>query len=114
MPDYRYAVDADQVPPGQAVPVLIDDHCYAVCNDGGTFYVCDNLCPHAGGSLGRGEVDDGRVICPVHHWPWDLRTGLTAEEMPHMRLRLYPCRVVGGKVFIETPVQGPMQDAAGS
>src|SRR5262245_20356420 len=80
---------ADVVKPGRSVPVQVGDHWYAICNDRGTFYACDNLCPHAGGSLGRGDVHDGCVVCPVHHWPWDLRTGLTDPQMAYMRLKRY-------------------------
>ena len=105
--DYRYALDAEQVSPGSATPVEIDGRWYAVCNEGGRFYACDNLCPHAGGPLGRGEIDDGRVICPIHHWPWDLKPGLTDPDMPWMRLKLYRCKLREGKVYVDVSAPIP-------
>ena len=100
-PQWGYVVDAAAVKPGRAVAVQVGDTWLAICNDAGTYFACQNLCPHAGGSLGKGEVRDGRVYCPVHHWPWDLRTGLTADEMPWMRVKRYRCEVREGKVYVD-------------
>ena len=97
----QYAIDADQVPPGEARPAEIGDKWYAVCNDGGTFHVTDIHCPHEGGPLGRGEVDDGCLLCPVHHWPWDLKTGLTDPKTPNLRLNRYRCEVRDGRVYAD-------------
>ena len=32
-------------------------------------------CPHALGDLSKGEVVDGHVICPLHGWEFNLKTG---------------------------------------
>jgi nitrite reductase/ring-hydroxylating ferredoxin subunit len=32
-------------------------------------------CPHSGGSLGHGWVDDGEVVCPLHRWRFKLSDG---------------------------------------
>jgi UDP-MurNAc hydroxylase len=32
-------------------------------------------CPHAGEDLSYAEITDGLIICPRHHWTWDLSTG---------------------------------------
>ena len=33
-------------------------------------------CPHALGDLSKGEVVDGHVICPLHGWEFNLKTGV--------------------------------------
>lgn len=33
------------------------------------------MCPHAGGDLARGHVEDGCVVCPVHGWRFSLIDG---------------------------------------
>lgn len=101
MTDWRYAIDAAAVPTGQARPARIGEQWYAVCNDGGTFHVVDIACPHAGGPLGYGRVSDGCIVCPVHHWPWNLRTGLSDTNLPHLRLSRYRCEVREGKVYAD-------------
>ena len=108
MPEFVYAIDVRDVPAGRAVPVMINDRWYAVCNDNGTFHVTAFNCPHENGPLGRGYVRDGRVFCPVHHWPWDLKTGLTDPNMPHLRLRIYACQVRDGQVYADVSQPIPL------
>ncbi|MBP7934510.1 MAG: Rieske 2Fe-2S domain-containing protein [Phycisphaerae bacterium] len=105
-PEWVYTIDVTQAPPGSAVRVQVGEQSYAICNDAGRFVVVGNLCPHAQGSLGRGEVANGCVICPVHRWPWNLRTGLTDPDYPHMRLTFYRHEIREGKVYVDvsTPV----------
>lgn len=113
MSAFVYAIDAKDVPSGRAVPVMIDDRWYAVCNDNGRFHVTAFNCPHENGPLGKGYVRDGKLICPVHHWPWDLKTGLTDPRQPHLRLRIYACEVRNGRVYadVSSPIPLSNQDA---
>src|SRR5690606_39587008 len=30
--------------------------------------VLDAYCPHMGADLSQGELVDGKVVCPFHHW----------------------------------------------
>lgn len=101
MSEPRVLIDASCVPAGGIAPVCVDDRWYVVCNDGGRFHVTDFHCPHAQGPLAKGDLRDGKLICPVHHWPWDLETGLTDPDMPHCRLRVYPTEVRDGKVVAD-------------
>jgi nitrite reductase/ring-hydroxylating ferredoxin subunit len=101
MSDLHYLIDADRVPVGEARPAKADGRWFAVCNDNGSFHVADVECPHEGGPMGRGDVKDGCLICPVHHWPWDLTTGMTDENLPHLRLARYRCEVRDGKVYAD-------------
>jgi nitrite reductase (NADH) small subunit len=100
-PDFRRAVYASEVAEGSAAAVELEGRWFAVCNDAGRFYATDIHCPHEEGSLAGGEVCDGCVVCPVHYWPWDLKTGLTSPEMPHLRLARYACEVRDGFVYID-------------
>lgn len=34
-----------------------------------------NACPHAGGPLCEGWLDDGMIVCPYHHHKFDMETG---------------------------------------
>ena len=38
--------------------------CVAKLN--GKIFALDNECPHDGGPLGEGELEDGKVVCPWH------------------------------------------------
>jgi len=108
MTDFVYVIDAKGVPTGESVPVQIGNRWFAVCQDKGEFYVTDILCPHAGGPLGCAEVHDGKLVCPVHYWPWNLETGLSDRRGPHLRLHRYQCVVQDGKVYADVSVPIPL------
>lgn len=48
---------------------------YLVVNDGGTFRVYRNVCPHRGARLSGGTLERGVLTCPWHHSQFDIRTG---------------------------------------
>jgi nitrite reductase (NADH) small subunit len=64
----------------------------AVFLDGGKFFAIDNECPHAGGSLADGMVDDGCVMCPWHAWSFHLENG-EMRGAPRVKIGAYPVRV---------------------
>lgn len=99
----RAAATAD-IPPGCAMSVSIEGRRYALFRDAdGSFHATDDLCPHEGGSLSEGTYHDGRVICPLHAWVFDVRTG-SCLSVPDAELACYATRAVGSHVHIEIPV----------
>jgi nitrite reductase (NADH) small subunit/3-phenylpropionate/trans-cinnamate dioxygenase ferredoxin subunit len=52
----------------------------------------DNICPHAGGPLAEGEVENGCVICPWHYWSFRVENGELANA-PAVKVKTYPARV---------------------
>lgn len=58
----------------RAVEVQGKSVCMARLDDG--YYAIDDSCPHAGAHLSGGRCDEqGYVICPVHRYRYDARTG---------------------------------------
>jgi NAD(P)H-dependent nitrite reductase small subunit len=39
------------------------------------FRAVDAVCPHKGGPLELGLLSDERVVCPLHNWAFELKTG---------------------------------------
>ncbi len=64
--------------------------------------VIDNSCPHASGNLSGGKVRGGVVVCPWHHWEFDLATGACVDS-PQARVRRYPAEVRDGFVYADIP-----------
>jgi nitrite reductase/ring-hydroxylating ferredoxin subunit len=91
-----------EIADGQGRVVDVAGRTLALFNVGGTFYAIDNSCPHRGGPLGEGDVEDGIVVCPWHAWRWDVRTGRNANN-PAVTVACYPVSVEGGGVFVEVP-----------
>jgi len=41
----------------------------------GAYFAIANACPHRGAPLALGLIDEGGIICPLHHFKFDLKTG---------------------------------------
>ena len=65
----------------------------AVFLDQGRVYVIDNTCPHAGGNLAAGTVEEGCAVCPWHRWAFRLETG-QLRDAPGVTVTKYPTRTV--------------------
>lgn len=42
---------------------------------GGEVFATEAVCPHRGGPLADGVIDRQSVVCPLHGYAFDLRTG---------------------------------------
>ena len=91
---------ADELAPGERRRVVAAERELALFNEGGEFFAIDDTCPHQGGSLGEGLFHDGRVICPLHSWVFDVRTG-QCPRGTHEGVRTYPTRCTDGTVAVE-------------
>lgn len=53
---------------------------YCIIHLNGKIYAIDNLCPHQGASLGLGEIKGEEIICPLHQWRFNIKTGKCSVE----------------------------------
>lgn len=80
---------ASEIPAGRSREFLLPDGaCVAVFHSGSGFYAVENRCPHAGGTLSGGFLDQDVLMCIWHGWRFDLRTGECLTR-PNARLRAY-------------------------
>ena len=47
----------------------------AITHCQGRYGALDNACPHMGGPLGQGHIEDGRLVCPWHGREYDPSSG---------------------------------------
>jgi nitrite reductase (NADH) small subunit len=65
-----------EIPRGEGRAFTQEDKQLAVFHlRDGSVRVLEAVCPHAGGPLADGLVDDNVVVCPLHNYAYDLRTG---------------------------------------
>lgn len=83
-------------------PVRVRDRFVAVFHVDGEWRCIDNACPHAGAPLCDGTVMDGAVVCFLHCWSFDLRTG-ACDVGAAWNVRAYPVREVDGRLQIGWP-----------
>ncbi len=72
--------------------------CVALVN--GELSAMDNECPHNGGPLAEGMIEEGKVICPWHAWAFDRHTGAT-EHDPETRVEVFEIKVDGDDVLVK-------------
>lgn len=88
---WHEVIESDKLDPGSRVIADIRGTEIAVFNIDHDYYALANYCVHAGGPLCEGPIeqsttvaDDGwdweyddrtAVLCPWHHWKFDIETG---------------------------------------
>lgn len=92
--------DVTELEPGQGMVVDGGDRELALFNVGGEFYCIDNECPHRGGPLGEGWLEEDSVYCPWHAWPINVRTGEVLYGGSDC-VATFPCRVEEGAVLVD-------------
>jgi nitrite reductase (NADH) small subunit len=85
--------DLTELKEGQGKYVEIGGFQLAVVLNKGAVFVTDNTCPHAGGNLSAGHIEDDCIICPWHAWPFNLQTG-ELRDMPGCAISTYKTRLV--------------------
>jgi len=108
MSGFVTVADVASLPPGHGRTVHVAGHEYALWNVNGTFCCLDDTCPHRGGPLGAGALQNGIVYCPLHGWGFDPRDG-ACENRPDKPVKTYQTRVVDGQVqiLIDSPGTTP-------
>lgn len=93
---------ADAIPPGEGRTFAVGDEQVAVfrLRQGGLRAV-SAVCPHRGGPLADGLVDEAVVVCPLHGNAFSLTDGCSVTgEAP---LRVYDVAVEDGQVVVSIP-----------
>ena len=71
-----------------------------VANVAGVFCAVDNECPHHGGPLAEGTIEEGKIVCPWHGWSFDPATG-RASHFPQAGVAVYRLTIDGNDVSVE-------------
>ena len=63
------------LPEGRVMTVTANHKTFCLTHHEGTFGCLDNKCPHQGGPLGEGSIENGILRCPWHGWDYHPITG---------------------------------------
>jgi nitrite reductase/ring-hydroxylating ferredoxin subunit len=88
------------VPEGAAKTVDARGTPIALYNVGGTLYATTNTCPHRGGPLGEGDLEETIVTCPWHGFQYDVTTGACLTNKA-LSVGCFKVRVQGQDVLVE-------------
>ncbi|MEM6274159.1 MAG: thiamine pyrophosphate-binding protein [Myxococcota bacterium] len=68
-------LEPDELPEGRVKAVTCQHHTVCMSHFEGQFAALDNKCPHQGGPLGEGSIENGWLRCPWHGWDFHPITG---------------------------------------
>ncbi len=88
------------LPPGSVMEVTLGEDSYAICNAGGELHALAGICPHAGGPIGQGNLQDHLVVCPWHEWAYDCRTGENDYD-PDVKLDRFVVKAEGDNILLD-------------
>lgn len=72
-------LDLDELPEGRVTTVTVGRRSLAVAHHDGAYGCLDNACPHQGGPLGEGSIENGWLRCPWHGYDYSPITGRPPE-----------------------------------
>lgn len=103
-PDFVPLCSVDDVRPGEARHYRATQGKWrlkpvAVWNDNGTHYITNYVCPHSGGPLSEGKIENGVLECPWHQWQFAAATGKSAKGDGHA-ISVYECKVEDGQILL--------------
>jgi len=67
--------DLNELDEGRVKTVTAAGRTFALTSYQGSYAVLDNACPHQGGPLGEGSIEEGVLRCPWHGWDFHPTTG---------------------------------------
>lgn len=67
--------DPNILPEGRVMTVSAGHHQICLTHYEGKFNALDNRCPHQGGPLGEGSIENGLLRCPWHGWDYHPCSG---------------------------------------
>jgi nitrite reductase (NADH) small subunit len=101
MSEFQRVMNVSELPPpGEAREAACGAKLICIANSGGEISAMDNVCPHRGGPLGQGIIEDGKLICPWHAWAFDTKTGV-AVHTPNAKVEIYEVKIEGEDVLVK-------------
>src|SRR5690348_12146928 len=101
--DGWHRVDPVDVPDdGRVRSVVVDGRTVALARCGLRLGALDNACPHQGGPLGEGSIENGWLRCPWHGYDYDPTTGRPPEGFTDAPLA-YPVEDREDGTYVQLP-----------
>ena len=100
---FRAVMEEDALPDNRMEIVEVQGQRIVLIKRYGKVFALHNTCPHLGGSLGLGVVKGNAIICPLHHWSFDISSGQVVEGIPDEKVAVYGVKLEEGKIWVKFP-----------
>ena len=99
MPNFVKVASVNDLKPGENKVVNVNGNDVALFNVNGEFFATTNACPHKGGPLGEGFLEEDVVTCQWHGWRFNVKTGIS-PVVPTAKVQTYQVKVEGNDVLV--------------
>lgn len=100
---FEVVLHVDALNDGDITEVIIAGTAIAVAKQNGVVYAFDNTCPHAGGPLSEGSLENQgdavMVRCPYHGWDFDISDGHCVTS-PDTKLGCFETQIVDDAICV--------------
>jgi thiamine pyrophosphate-dependent acetolactate synthase large subunit-like protein/nitrite reductase/ring-hydroxylating ferredoxin subunit len=103
---WHRVLDAVELPDGRVRTVVAGHRSIALTHVDGRWGALDNRCPHQGGPLGEGTIENGLLRCPWHGFDYCPLTGGAPSAFGDT-VPSYAVEVRDGSVFVGVPEEVP-------
>ncbi len=98
----------EDLPEGRVKTVYAGHKGICLTHYKGKFSALDNKCPHQGGPLGEGSIENGLLRCPWHGWDYDPCTGKPPGGFDD-GIDTYHVKEENGKILVGLEEESPHQ-----
>ena len=105
---HRVLASVDELPEGRVRTVTAGRKSIALTHYDGKFGALDNRCPHQGGPLGEGSIENGNLRCPWHGYDYCPLTGSPPGNYTDTASP-YPLEVRDDGVYVGVEADAPHQ-----
>ncbi|MEZ4373120.1 MAG: thiamine pyrophosphate-binding protein [Polyangiaceae bacterium] len=100
------ALAPDELADGRVKPVTCAHRTVCMTRFEGRYAALDNKCPHQGGPLGEGSIENGWLRCPWHGWDFHPLTGKSPGTLDD-GVETYPVEEREDGVYVGFPEEMP-------
>ena len=93
-------IRSQDIKEGLAKLVRVRSEEVAVFRSNGQLYGVQNICPHEGGQLCKGWIESGEVVCPLHRYKFELKTGACSTD-PKLKVKVFRLVQQGDQFTVE-------------
>lgn len=105
---YKVLEDKEQLKAGRVMTVTAGHHDVCLTHFEGKISALDNKCPHQGGPLGEGSIENGLLRCPWHGWDYHPCTGNSPGGFDD-GVEAYSVKIENNAVFVGMETEAPHQ-----
>ena len=106
---YKVLDNKKTLPEGRVQTVTAGHQGICLTHYNGKFSALDNACPHQGGPLGEGSIENGMLRCPWHGWDFDPCNGQSPGGHDDS-IKTFDVKEEDDAIYVGLPEEAPHED----